>query len=118
MKKSFPRTLIILFSAIMLATVFACTSNNSAEPAVTIKGADVEKPVREVFNMAEMIAAMFGAGGPGGAAGGPPSGGMSQDGGMPPEGGMPGSTGGEEGGGPGGGAPGGTGGMAGGGAEP
>jgi len=117
MKKRYIKTLVALCSAIIIIMVFPACGGKDTSQSLTIKGAVVEEPVREHFDMAEMMAAMFGAGGmPGGApgaAGGAPAGAGSAPGGSAPGGAAAGGPGGIAGG-PGGAAAGGPGGMAGG----
>jgi hypothetical protein len=97
-KNSLMKSLIVLFAVTSLVALMACTANTDADSTVKIKGATVEKPVREIFDMAAMMAEMFGSGGPGGAMGAPGGGGET------------GAPGGEAAGGPGGMAAGATGG--------
>lgn len=75
--------LAFIGAAAMLASFIACAAEKEAEQTGIIKGAVVEKPVREVFNMAEMIAAMFGGGAPGAPGGGAPGGPGGMAGGPP-----------------------------------
>lgn len=77
MRKSFIKILLVLCAATFLVSfiTFAATKDTATPTIKKIKGAAIEKPVREEFNMAEMIAAMFGGeggmpGGPGSAPGG------------------------------------------------
>jgi hypothetical protein len=98
-KKNYIKISLGFFAVTLLVSFIAFAADKDVKQPTKIMGAAVQKPVREVFNMAEMMAAMFGTGGPGGAGGAP--GGAA--------GGAPGGT-----GGPGGAAAGGPGGMAGG----
>ncbi|MBN1625290.1 MAG: hypothetical protein JW944_02095 [Deltaproteobacteria bacterium] len=70
MKERRIKTLIALCSAIMIIMIFTACGGKDTSQSLTINGSAVEEPVREHFDMAEMMAAMFGAGGmPGGAPG-------------------------------------------------
>ncbi len=104
MKRNLARTLIVLCAAMLLVSLLACAQNNNAKQTAKIKGADVQQPVREVFNMKEFMATMFGASGPGGGAAGAPGGPGSAAAGGPgvPGGGAVAAPGGATAGGPGG----------------
>lgn len=119
MKKGFIKISAVLFAATFILSVVAFAADKgTAQASKNIKGADIQMPVREKFDMAERMAAMgfTPGGGMPGAAGGAPGG---ASGGAA---GGPGGAGGAPGGAPGGaasgpGGPGGAGGPGGGGSS-
>jgi len=79
MKKGFISILMAICAATFLFSFISYAADKNVKQAVTIKGAVVEKPVREAFKMPtlEEMMATFGAGGPGGAAAGGAAGAMA-----------------------------------------